>query len=178
MSIRVSRGYDMIMVHLPIGQANSYRHLYGYVKTPLAFSNNSTHFFPSPVPHHLLMDKDNTNPIVISETELAACKSIKDYIRFCPGKSLQLMSLPPSCQVSLHQGDTTGVINECPITLLDESFVYVESLGFGEYSFYSESPVTALCGDVAKATKKLVGLKKVSMRRYCYEVFQLYNIVD
>ena len=115
------------------------------------------------------MDKDNTNPRVITEMELAACESIKDYIRFCPGKSFQLMSSPPSCLVALHQGDTTGVINECPITLLDESYVYVESLGLGEYSFYSESSVTArvLCGDVAKATEKLVGLKRVSVRTDC-----------
>ena len=113
------------MVHLPVGQADSYRHLYEYVNSPLAFSNDSTHFFPNPVSQHLLMDKDNTSPRVITESELAACDSIKDYIRFCPGQSLELMSSPPSCLVSLHQGGTTGVINECPITLLDELYVYV-----------------------------------------------------
>ena len=147
------------------------------------FSNESTHFFPNPVSQHLLMDKDNSSPRVITETELAACDSIKDYIRFCPGQSFELMSSPPSCLISLHQGDTTGVINECPITLLDESYVYVESLGFGEYSFYSEYPVTArvLCGDVAKDSVKLAGLKRVTVRRDCRligEEFILEPVVD
>ena len=184
LSYVVKRNLDIIiMVHLPVGQADSYRHLYEYVKTPLSFSNESTHFFPNPVSKHLLMDKDNTSPRVISETELAACDSIKDYIRFCPGQSFELMSSPPSCLISLHQGDTTGVINECPITLLDESYVYVESLGFGDYSFYSESSVTArvLCGYVAKETVKLEGLKKVSVRRDCRligEEFILEPVVD
>ena len=77
------------MVHLPIGQADSYRHLYEYVKTLLSFSNASIDFFPNPVSHYLLMDKDNTNPRLITETELAACERIKDYIRFCPGQSFQ-----------------------------------------------------------------------------------------
>ena len=184
LSYVVQRNLDIIiMVHLPVGQADSYRHLYEYVKSPLAFSNESTHFFPNPVSKHLLMEKDNTSPRVISEAELAACNSIKDYILFCPGQSFELMSSPPSCLISLHQGDTTGVINECPITLLDESYVYVESLGFGEYSFYSESPVTArvLCGDVAKETVKLDGLKKVKVRRDCrliVEEFILEPVVD
>ena len=81
LSYIVQRNLDIvIMVHLPVGQADSYRHLYEYVKSPLAFSNESTHFFPNPESQHLLMDKDNTSPRVITETELAACDSIKDYI--------------------------------------------------------------------------------------------------
>lgn len=129
LSYVVKQNLDIIViVHLPIGQADSYRHLYEYVKTLLAFLNASTQFFPNPVSHHLLMDQDNTNPRVFTETELAACESVKDYIRFCTGQSFKLMSSPPSCLVSLHQGDTTGVINECPITLLDEKYVYVAGL--------------------------------------------------
>ena len=71
------------------------------------------------------------------------------------------------------------MINECPITLLDESYVYVESLGFGEYSFYSESPVTArvLCGDVAKESVKLAGLKRVTDCRLIGEEFILEPVV-
>ena len=75
------------------------------------------------------MDKDNTNLWVIPETDLATCESVKEYIHFCLGQSFQLMASPPTCLISLHQGDTTWVINECPITLLDENYMYVLLLG-------------------------------------------------
>ena len=38
----------LIMVHIPVAKLESFRHLYKYVRTPLAFSKSTTHFFRTP----------------------------------------------------------------------------------------------------------------------------------
>ena len=49
----------LIMVHVPVAKLESFRHLYKYVRTPLAFSKATTHFFPNPPNRYLVLDKDN-----------------------------------------------------------------------------------------------------------------------
>lgn len=56
----VTRSLDiMVVVHIPVAKASSYRQLYQYVRTRLAFDKGTTHFFPNPPESYLLLDKDN-----------------------------------------------------------------------------------------------------------------------
>ena len=70
LSYVVTRSLDiMVVVHIPVAKASSYRQLYQYVRTPLAFDKGTTHFFPNPPESYLLLDKDNSNPRVLKEDD-------------------------------------------------------------------------------------------------------------
>ena len=60
----------------------------------------------------------------------------------------QLNSAPSTCLTALHSGDSLSVLAKCPVSLVDENYVYVSSLGFGKYSVYSHNATKArvLCG--------------------------------
>lgn len=127
----------MVVVHVPVAKASSYLQLYQYVRIPLAFAKGTTNCFPNPPEAHLLLDKDNSNPRVLGEDDLSKCTEITSEERFCPGLSYVLNDLPPTCLTHLHQGNSVGgnsvgVLEMCPGSLVDENFVYVASLGFWE----------------------------------------------
>ena len=86
----------MVVVHIPVAKATSYRQLYQYIRTPLAFEKGTTHFFPNPLETHLLLDKDNSNPRVLREDDLTKCQKIRSKDRFCPGLSFVLNDSPPT----------------------------------------------------------------------------------
>ena len=97
LSYVVTRTLDiMVMVHIPVAKASSYRQLYQYVRTPLAFDKGLMDFFPNPPESHLLLDK-NSNPRVLREEDLSKCKKVRSEDRFCPGLLYVLNSLPPTC---------------------------------------------------------------------------------
>ena len=98
------------MVHIPVAKLESFRHLYKYVRTPLAFSKATTHFFPYPPNRYLVLDKDNSHPRVLEESDLARCKIVRTDTRFCPAMASQLNSAPSTCLTSLHSGDSLGVL--------------------------------------------------------------------
>ena len=180
----VTRHLDiLIVVHVPVSRAESYRHLYRYVATPLAFSESDRHFFPNPKDKHLLLDNDNGNPRSMSPDDFLKCEVVKEGVRFCPAMSYQLNESPPSCLKSLHQGDSVGVLSFCPVSLVDEQFVYVANLGFGKYSVYSkdEIKVRVFCSSNSVEALSLTGLSQVEIRKDCRvvgEMFVLEPVVD
>ena len=96
LSYVVTRALDImvVVVHIPVAKASSNRQLCQYVRTPLAFDKGTTHFFPNPPESYLLLDKDNSNPRVLEEDELAKCKKVRAEERFCPGLSYVLNDSP------------------------------------------------------------------------------------
>lgn len=63
LSYVVTRNLDiLIMVHVPVAKLESFRHLYKYVRKPLAFSKTATYFFPNPPNKYFMPDKDNSHP--------------------------------------------------------------------------------------------------------------------
>ena len=104
----------LIMVHIPVAKLELFRHLYKYVRTPLAFSNTTTHFFPNPPNKYLVHDKDNAHPRVLDETDLTRCKVVRTDTRFCPAMSYQLNSAPSTCMTLLRSGDSLGVLGKHP----------------------------------------------------------------
>ena len=56
-----------------------------------------------------------------------------------------------------------GVLALCPVSLVDESFVYVTSLGFGRYSLYTQTEQKArvFCGSTLIKTVSFKGLVAV-----------------
>ena len=173
----------MVMMHIPVAKQDSFRHLYKYVRTPLAFSKSTTHFFPNPPNSYLLLDKDNSHPKVLDVAELAKCKEMRTDTRYCPAMSYQLNSAPATCLTSLHSGDSLGVLAKCPVSLVDEEYVYVASLGFGKYSVYTrnETKARVFCGTHSIDPIKLVGLMTVTVRKDCRVVgdsFILEPVVD
>ena len=184
LSYVVTRSLDiMVVVHIPVAKASSYRQLYQYVRTPLAFDKGSTHFFPNPPESYLLLDKDNSNPRVLPEEDLAQCKEVRAEEKFCPGLSYVLNDSPPTCLTQLHQGNSAGVLSLCPVSIVDESFVYVASLGFGKYSLYTQTEQKArvFCGSSSIRTVAFQGLVAVQVRKDCRvvgESFVLEPVVD
>ena len=138
----------LVMVHIPVAKQESFRHLYKYVRTPFSFSKATTHFFPNPPNRYLMLDKDNSHPRVLDGSELGRCKAVRTDTRFCPAMSYQLNLAPATCLTSLHSGDSLGFLAKCPVSLVDEGFVYVASLGFGRYSVYTRNETKAriFCG--------------------------------
>lgn len=99
LSYVVTRKLDiLIMVYVPIAKLESFRHLYKYLRTPLAFTKTSTHFFPNPSYKYLMLDKDNSHPQVLEESELARCKVVRTgFVLLCRFSSTLrhlLVSLP------------------------------------------------------------------------------------
>ena len=159
----------MVVVHIPVAKASSYRQLYQYVMTPLAFYKGTTHFFLNPPESYLLLDKDNPNPRVLREDDLSKCKKVRFKYRFCPMLSYVLNNSPPTCLTHLHQGNSVGVLALCPVSLVDESFVYVASLGFGKYSLYTQAEQKArvFCGSSSTKLASFKGLVAVEVRKDC-----------
>ena len=171
----------LVMVHIPVAKLESFQHLYRYVRTPLAFSKATTHFFPNPPNHYLVLDKDNSHPRVLEESELMRCKVVRTATRFCPAMSYQLNSAPSTCLTALHSGDSLGVLAKRPISLVDEN--YVSGLGFGKYSVYSHNATKAgvLCGTHSIDPITISGLATVTVRKDCRvvgESFILEPVVD
>ena len=71
----------LIMVHIPVAKLESFRHLYKYVRTPLAFSKATTHFFPNPPNRYLVLDKDNAHPRVLEESRYKVVRT-DDFLAF------------------------------------------------------------------------------------------------
>ncbi len=184
LSYIVTKDMDVVvMVHLPVGKITSYRNLFEYRPTPLAFQVSGKHFFPNPTQTYLLLDKDNNRGRTLSEAELAKCEAVEAATRYCPAATYELNESPPTCLSALHQGDTTGVLAMCTVSMVDERFVYISSLGFGVYSLYTKERVKArvLCGDYSIAPMVLEGLNKVTVRKDCRVVgedFILEPLVD
>ncbi len=184
LSYVVTRTMDVVvMVHIPVGKADSYRNLYEYIPTPLAFSDSSKHFFPNPRNTYLVVDKDSARPRSMSTAELGECDSVGTATRYCPAATFQLNESPPTCLTALHQGDTTGVLAMCPVSLVNEKYVHVASLGFGAYSVYSKNEVKArvLCGEDSINQLAIKGLMKLKIRKDCRVVgdqFVLEPMVD
>ena len=184
LSYVVTRSLDiMVVVHIPVAKTSSYRQLYQYVRTSLAFDKGTTHFFPNPPESYLLLDKDNSNPRVLEEDDLSQCKEVRAEERFCPGLSYVLNDSPPTCLTNLHQGNSAGVLALCPVSLVNESFVYVASLGFGRYSLYTQTEQKArvFCGSSSIKTVSFRDLVAVQVRKDCRvvgESFVLEPVVD
>ena len=140
-----------IMVHLPMGKSKSKRDLFEYVQTPMAFTANTTHFLAHPREVYVTVGGNMIDPRPLTNEEFSACKEIefkspRQY--YCPDRGFTVSSTPPSCASSLYESNTKEVIKRCPITVLDEEFVHVSSLGFGRYNVYTRDPVLVrvLCG--------------------------------
>ena len=76
-----------------------------------------------------------------------------------------------------------GVLELCPVSLVDESFVYVASLGFGRYSLYTQTEQKArvFCGTSSIKTVSFEGLVAVQVWKDCRvvgESFVLEPVVD
>ena len=120
LSYVVTRTLDiMVVVHILVAKASSYRQLYQYVRTPLALYKGTTHFFPNPPESYLLLDKDNSNSRVLREDDLSKFKKLRSEDRFCPGSLYVLNDSPPTCLTHLHQGNSVGVLALCPLSLVD-----------------------------------------------------------
>ena len=48
---------------------------------------------------------------------------------------------PMTCATALYAGKSDKVLKLCPVSLLNEDFVHIGSLGYGLYSFYSRDEV-------------------------------------
>ena len=173
----------LIMVHIPVAKLESFHHLYTYVRTPLAFSKATTHFFPNPSNRYLVLDKDNSHPRVLEESDLARCKTVRTDTRFCPAMAYQLNSAPSTCLTSLHSWDSLGVLAKCPVSLVDKNYVYFSSLGFGKYSVYTQNTTKArvICGTHSIDPTTITGLVTVVVRKDCRvvdESFILEPVVD
>ena len=184
LSYVVTRTLDiMVVVHIPVAKASSFLQLYQYVRTPLAFDKGTTHFFPNPSESYLLLDKDNSNPQVLREDDLSKCKKVRSEDRFCPGLSYVLNNSPPTCLTHLHQGNSVSVLALCPVSLVDESFVYVASPGFEKHSLYTQAEQKArvFCGSSSIKIVSFKGLVAVEVQKDCRvveESFVLELVVD
>ena len=173
----------LVMVHIPVAKQESFRHLYKYLRTPSFFSKATTHFYPNPPNRYLVLDKDNFHPRVLEGSDLARCKVVRTDTRFCPAMSYQLNSAPSTCLTALHSGDSLGVLAKCPVSLVDENYVYVASLGFGKYSVYSrnETKARVFCGTHSIDPVTISGLAMLTVRKDCRvvgESFILEPVVD
>ena len=159
----------LVMVRIPVAKQESFRHLCKYVRTPLSFSKSTTHFFPNPPNRYLVLDKDNSHPRVLERSDLARCKVVRTDTRLCPAMSYQLNSAPTTCLTALYSADSLGVLAKCPVSLVDENYVYVASLGFGKYSVYSrnETKARVFCGTHLIDSVTISGLATVTVRKDC-----------
>ena len=57
--------------------------------------------------------------------------------------SYQINSAPSTCLTSLHSGDSLRVLAKCPVSFVEENYVYVSSLGCGRYSVYTQNSTKA-----------------------------------
>ena len=172
-----------VMIHVPIGESASYRKLYRYLPTPMAFLENGTHFLANPPAPYLLLDQNDKNPIEMTEDQVDSCKMVNYYRKYCPAASFMMNRAPPSCLASLYDGDVQGVLEQCPLVVLDESFPHVSDLSFGEFTIYShqELQVRVYCGNQPEGVQELEGLTRVSLRRDCrlvHDDFVLEPAVD
>ena len=156
-----------IMIHIPIGKADSRRALLEYMPTPMSFMNTTTHFLANPTEPYITLSAGK--PQEIKKRDLDVCEKVKDGATFCPKMGYSLENHPPTCTTSLYASEAQQVIEKCPVSLVDEDFIYITVLGYGQYSFYSRKPVLGrlLCGDVNNGTVTLVGLKSVELRMDC-----------
>ena len=97
--------------------------------------------------------------------------------------SYVLNDSPPTCLTHLHQGNSVGVLSLYPVSLVDESFVYVASLGFGKYSLFTQAEQKArvFCGTSSIKTVSFKGLVAVEVQKDCRmvgESFVLEPVVD
>ena len=169
----------LVMVHIPVAKQESFRYFYKYVRTPLSFSKATTHFFPNPPNRYLVLDKDNSHPRVLEGSKLARCKVVRTDTLFCPAMSYQLNSAPSTCLTALHSGDSLGVLARCPVSLVEENYVYVASLGFGKYSVNSrnETKARVIGGTHSIDPVTFSGLAMVTGRKDCRVVGE-YNILE
>ena len=75
------------------------------------------------------------------------------------------------------------MLAKCPVSLVDENYVYVSSLGFGRYSVYTQNTTKAraFCGTHSIDPITLTGLVNVEVRKDCRvvgESFILEPVVD
>ena len=172
-----------VMIHVPTGKTSSFRKLYKYIPTPMAFLENGTHFLANPAEPYLLLDNNDQHPREMTREDVAACKMVNFYRRYCPSNSFQMNRSPPTCLTSLYEGSAEGVLDQCPIVLLNEDYPHVAELSFGEFTVYSRQPLTArvFCQDQPKSSVAFVDLSRVSLRRDCrvvHEDFVLEPSVD
>ena len=90
---------------------------------------------------------------------------------------------PPTCLASLYEGFIKGMLEQCPIVLLNEDFPHVAELSFGEFTVYSKKSLTArvFCQDQPKSSIVFMDLSQVSLRQDCQVVhddFVLEPTVD
>ena len=149
----------------------------------MAFLENGTHFLANPAEHFLLLDQNDQHPWEMTRDDVAACKMVNYYLRYCPPISFQMNRSPPTCLTSLYEGSVRGVREQCPIVLLNEDFPHVAELSFGKFTVYSKKPLTArvFCQDQPKSSVAFVDLSRVSLRRDCrvvHDDFVLEPTVD
>ena len=71
-----------VMVHVPTGKTSSFRKLYKYIPTPMAFLENGTHFLANPAEPYLLLDQNDQHPPEMTRDVMAACKMVNYYRRY------------------------------------------------------------------------------------------------
>ena len=158
-----------VMVHVPTGKTSSFQKLYKYIPTPMAFLENGTHFLANLAEPFLLLDQKDQYPREMTRDNVAACKMVNCYRRYCPANFFLINWSPPTCLMSLYEGSVKGVLEQCPIVLLKEDFPHVAELSFGEFTVYSKKSLTArvICQDQPKSSVAFVDPSRMSLRRDC-----------
>ena len=170
-SYMVTKGLDIwVMIHIPVGRSDSKKVLYKYVETPLALTESGTHFLAHPEEPYVTRGAKGVDAMVLTKETVAACKKIKNGLRYCPNRGFDVKKEPMSCATALYAGKSDEALKLCPVSLLNEEFVHIGTLGYGMYSFYSrdEVMVRVVCsGGQNETSKKLEGLWKITLRPDC-----------
>ena len=89
----------------------------------------------------------------MTKEDVAACKMVNFYRRYCPVTLFQMYRSSPTCLTSLYERSVKGELEQCPIVLLNEYFPHVAELSFGEFTLYSHKSLTArvFCQDQPKS---------------------------
>ena len=170
-SYMVTRHLDVwVMIHIPVGRSDSRKVLYKYVETPLALTPKGTHFLAHPDEPYVSVSPDGVNALSIPQDTVEACKQIQGGLRYCPNHGFDVTKEAVVCSTALYAGKSEETLKLCPVSLLNEEFVHVASLGYGSYSFYSrdEVMVRVICsGGKNETSRNLKGLWKITLRPDC-----------
>ena len=65
----------------------------------------------------------------LTKDTVASCKQIKDSLRYCPNKGFDVKKEPLTCATALYAGKSDQALKLCPVSLLNEEYVHIASLG-------------------------------------------------
>ena len=175
----------MLVLHVPVGRADSQSRLYRYVPTPMEMvAGNVSHKFLVTPPDHVLSFNPRTQvKTELTNSELQACPKVAPHVRYCPRWGYQYKMDQHTCLMALFSGKAVPAARLCPVTEFPEE-PFVAQVNLRQYYVYAPRVMVGRVsceGRVGDKVEHLEGLQMITLRPDCRldsEAFTLEPMVE